>query len=264
MAMYKHILFGKKSFCPDWQLVLNNINKSNIIIRDFNNFDEFKKTILNKNISYVLPLSQGDYNSALSHIKKMNSNIKVLYPTNQTRELLRNKNKFTEFMLKNYIEYIPDIYYLNNIKLKDIEYPAISKPVYSTNGSNMTIIYNNNDLLKLKEYNNIQKFIDNQYEYSAFILCIDGRIITQKIIRFKYEKYTIKKQNFPKEYENVDNFNTEVFKNIINKLCYSGGINFDFKFDEINNKLYIFEINPRFGGSAFTNNFIYELLCVNE
>ena len=36
----------------------------------------------------------------------------------------------------------------------------------------------------------------------------------------------------------------------------------DFKFNENSNQLYIFEMNPRFGGSAFTNNFIYELLCI--
>ena len=48
------------------------------------------------------------------------------------------------------------------------------------------------------------------------------------------------------------------------KLNYTGGLNFDFKFDELTKKIYIFEINPRFGGSAFTNNFIYELLCINK
>jgi len=262
MTMYKHILIGKRAFYRDWQLVLNNINKSNIIICDFENFHEFKETILFKNISYVLPLSPKDYNSALSHIKKIGSNIKVLYPTDQTYELLNNKNKFTEFMLKNYIEYTPDVYYLNDIKLKDIDYPAISKPIYSFMGKNMTILYNNKDLLKIKKYNNIQKFIDDEYEYGAYFLCVDGIILTQKIICFKYKKYTIKKQNFPKESESVENFNVDIFKNIIRELNYSGGACINFKIDKLNNKLYIFEINPRFGGSAFSNNFIYELLCI--
>lgn len=38
----------------------------------------------------------------------------------------------------------------------------------------------------------------------------------------------------------------------------------NFKYDEILNKLYIFEMNPRFGGSAFSCNFIYELLCIPD
>lgn len=165
-------------------------------------------------------------------------------------------------MLKNYIEYIPEIYYLKNIKLKNIMYPSIYKPEYSTNGKNMVIIYNHKDFYKLLNHNNIQKFIEDENEYSAFMLCIDGLIINWKIIRYKYKKYHIKKNNFHNQYENIENFDINVFKNIVNKLNYSGGINFDFKFNEIENKLFIFEINPRFGGSAFSCNFIYELLCV--
>ena len=45
-------------------------------------------------------------------------------------------------------------------------------------------------------------------------------------------------------------------------INYTGGLCINFKYDENNNNIYIFEINPRFGGSAFTNNFIYELLCI--
>ena len=151
---------------------------------------------------------------------------------------------------------------LNNIKLKNIEYPAICKPIYSTNGSNMSIIYNENDILKLQNFNNIQKFIENEYEYGAYILCIDGIVINWKIIRFKYNKYNIKKTNFPNNYENIENFDINIFKNIISNLNYSGGMCINFKINEFDNKLYIFEINPRFGGSAFTCDFIYELLCI--
>jgi predicted ATP-grasp superfamily ATP-dependent carboligase len=93
---------------------------------------------------------------------------------------------------------------------------------------------------------------------------MDGVIITQQIIRFKYKKNHIKNSNFPKNYELVKNLNTDIFKHIISKLNYSGGVCIDFKVDEVNNNhIYIFEINPRFGGSAFTNNFIYKLLCIH-
>jgi carbamoylphosphate synthase large subunit len=126
----------------------------------------------------------------------------------------------------------------------------------------MTILYDDNDFGKLNNHNNIQKFIEYEYEYGAYMLCIDGVIVTQKIIRFKYKKNYIKKTNFPNNYENVENLNTDIFKNIISKLNYSGGLCINFKVDELKNHIYIFEINPRFGGSAFTNNFIYELLCI--
>ena len=159
-------------------------------------------------------------------------------------------------MLKNYNKNIPDIYYLNNIKINEIKYPAICKPIYSTNAKNMFIIYNDNDFLIYKNKNqnicnNIQQFIDYEYEYGAYMLCIDGLIKTKKIIRYKYSKYNIKKTNFPKDYENIENLNIDIFINIILELNYSGGLCINFKINELNNQIYIFEINPRFGGYAF-------------
>lgn len=263
MTDFKNILIGNNLFSSDWNTPLKNINKKNIILCDFENIKELNEIISNNNISYIIPMSNIDYKLIKSYIQTSNIRIKILYPSEDTYNLLDNKNLFTEFMLNNYIEYIPNIYYLNNIKLKNIEYPAISKPIYSTNAKNIKIIYNDKDLLTLNNYNNIQQFIDYQYEYAAYMLCIDGVIITQKIIRFKYIKYYVKIANFPNTYENVENFNNDIFKNIISKLNYSGGLCINFKVNENNNNnIYIFEINPRFGGSAFTNNFIYELLCI--
>ena len=128
----------------------------------------------------------------------------------------------------------------------------------------MKIYYNNNEFTKCKEKIIIQKFIEDEYEYGAYILCINGKIINYKIIKFKYKKYTIKKINFPKNYENVFNIEIQKFEPIIIKLNYTGGMNIDFKFNDLTKKIDIFEINPRFGGSAFTNNFIYELLCIKK
>ena len=260
MENYKNVLIGTNPFGPTWNASLNKINKQNVIITTFEDTNNFKNILLN--IDYVLPLSDKDYESIKNITSEMASDLKIIYPNKETIELLNNKNLFTEFMLNNYIEYIPDIYYLNNIKLKDIEYPAIYKPIYSTNASNMVIVHNENDFFKLQNNNNIQKFIDDEYEYGGYMLCIDGKIINYKIIRHKYRKHYIKKTNFPKNYENVENFDITIFENIFNKLNYSGGACINFKFNETTNKLYIFEINPRFGGTAFTSDFIYELICI--
>lgn len=262
MNEYKNVLIGKNTFSPNWKKSLNEINKPNVVFCDFNDFKKIKEIILDKNITYIIPLSEIDYKLINSHMKYLDNKLKILYPSEETFNLLDNKNMFTEFMLNNFMEYIPEIYFLNNVKLKNIQYPSISKPIYSTNGSNMTILYGDNDFGKLKNHNNIQKFIEYEYEYGAYMLCIDGVIVTQKIIRFKYNKNYIKKSNFPNNYENVKNLNTYIFKNIISKLNYSGGLCINFKVDELNDHIYIFEINPRFGGSAFTNNFIYELICI--
>ncbi len=263
MSEYKNILIGTNTFSADWLVSLNKLkDKNNIIICNFNDLSILENILLTKNISYILPLSNKDNDLIENSIEKLNINVKILYPTKKVFELLNNKNSFTEYMLKNYVKYIPDIYYLNNIKLKDIEFPAIIKPKYSTNGLNIKIIMNNNDLIRLNNnYNNIQKYIEYEYEYGGYFLCIEGNIINWKIIRFKYNKYHIKKSNFPKNFENVENISIDIFKDITQDLNYSGGMCINFKMDEYNN-IYIFEINPRFGGSAFTNNFIYELLCI--
>jgi carbamoylphosphate synthase large subunit len=119
-----------------------------------------------------------------------------------------------------------------------------------------------NEFLVPKKHITIQKFIEEQYEYSSYMLCINRKIINWKIIKFKYEKFTIKKNNFPHNYEIVENIYINLFEEIIKKLNYTGGINFDFKFNFSSNKIDIFEINSRFGGSAFSLNFIYDLLCI--
>jgi len=260
MDEYKNILIGINTFSRGWMCSVNKIKKKHIIITDFSDVNNLKNIIKRKNINYIVPLSDKDY-KLITNIESDNY-IKILYPTIETHELLHNKMLFTEFMLKNFREYIPKVYYLDNKKLKDIEYPAIYKPIYSISGKGMVIIYNDNDFLHLNNQAIIQKFIEDEYEYGAHILCIDGIIINCKIIRFKYLKYNIKKTIFPENYENVENFNINIFATILHKLNYSGGICIDFKFNDVTNELYIFEINPRFGGSAFGHDFIYELLCL--
>ena len=141
MTEYKNVLIGKNSFSPDWITCVNKINKPNVVVCYFDNFEIVKKIILDKNITYIIPLSEIDYKSIKSHMENLDNKLKILYPSEETFNLLNNKTMFTEFMLNNFIEYIPEIYFLNNVKLKNIKYPSISKPTYSTNGSNMTIIY---------------------------------------------------------------------------------------------------------------------------
>jgi carbamoylphosphate synthase large subunit len=261
MQQYKNILTGMNTFSSCWFDSINKLNKENIIIFDFENNENLTNIITDKNIDYILPLSEKDY---LIIKKCIHNNNKILYPSIENIKILDNKLFFTNFMLKNFKDYIPTVYYLNNAKLLKVKYPIISKPIYSINGNNMKIYYNDIEFAKCKDKIIIQQFIEYEYEYSAFMLCINGKIINWKIIKFKYKKYTIKKVNFPQNYENVENIDIQIFEPIIMKLNYTGGLCIDFKFNETANRVYIFEINPRFGGSAFSNNFIYELLCIKK
>lgn len=257
---YKKILIGTNMAFPHWLMCMKKIKKPNIILHNFN--INLEKTIQNNNIDYILPLSKKDYDLAM----KTNHINKIIYPGEENILILNNKLHFTKFMLENFPQYIPKVYYLENVQLeKDILYPLIFKPIYSTNGKNMFVIKNYSELELCKNKIIIQEFVNLTFEYSAFFLCVEGKIINIKILKNQYPQYHIKKTNFVK-YEEVigEHFNiiVKILNEIIVKLNYSGGGNIDFKYNEETGLIRIFEFNPRFGGSAFSNNFIYELLCV--
>ena len=130
MDQYKKILIGTNMFCESWKFVSNKINQENIIIQDFNNSNAIYNIIFNKKINFILPLSNKDYN-IIKNYNLSSYDIKILYPSKETIELLHNKNLFTKFMLKNYFQYIPEIYYLEDIKLKDIELDEKNKVIES-------------------------------------------------------------------------------------------------------------------------------------
>lgn len=256
---YKNVLVGVNTFSSDWLDCIKKIKKPNLIILDF--FDkDFIYKIYQEKIDWIIPLSDKDY-LMIKNCWYIDKN-KILYPNNDISTLLDNKLLFTKYMIENFNDLIPKIFYLDNIKIEDIKYPVISKPIYSRNGSNMKIYHDEKEFMNCDNKIIIQEFIDILYEYGAYLLCINGKIINWKIIKYQYLKYNIKKNNFPINYEDDETFNIELFQPLISKLNYSGGACINFKFDQINNKIYIFEINPRFGGSAFSNNFIYKLLCI--
>lgn len=254
---YKTILIGTKTFSLSWKNHLKKIQQPHIILINFNDSEVLSKTLANKQIDYILPLSNRDYNAIIQY----DNTLKILYPDLAIYELLDNKMLFVKFMLDNFKDYIPKVFFLDNIQLENIEFPVISKPIFSTGGQNMVIYYNTNEFITCTSKHIIQRFIEDLYEYAAYFLCIDGVIKTSKIIRYKYTPFTIKTGNFPPDYESIEDFDLSIFIEIIKKLNYSGGACINFKLD--NGKISIFEINPRFGGSAFTNNFIYDLLCID-
>lgn len=250
----KNILIGTKTILS-WRDSLKQIQQPHIIIINFHDSVMLEETLSTREIDYIVPLSHRDYN-VIKHVP-----IKILYPTMEIYNLLDNNVLFTRFMLENFRSYVPEIYYLDRVKLKELVFPVISKPIHSKGGSHMNIYHTEKDFATCTNKYIVQQFIKELYEYSAFLLCIDGIIVNWKVIRYKYPEYTIKKDNFPVDYEDISNINLEVFMKIVKKLDYSGGMCIDFKMNK-KNRIKIFEINPRFGGSAFTNNFIYELLCV--
>lgn len=261
--IYKNILLGTNTFFSDWYEVIKKISMSNIFITDFEKSD-LNKIIIDNNIELIIPLSLKDYNIIKKNNTDTYTNIRILHPDEKTFNLLNNKLEFTKWMYDNFPNMIPTVYYLNQIEISKIKFPVISKPIYSTNGIGMKIYYDANNFEFCNDKKIVQKFIKYSHEYSGFFLCEEGKILNWKILKHKFFKYNIKQNNFPQNCTYVENFQIGIFEPIIKKLNYSGGMCIDFKYNEKKNKIYIFEINPRFGGSAFSNNFICELLCVKK
>ncbi len=292
-SAWNTILIGHGVFSSDWTMFLKKIKEPHIKMIDFNDIEKIYLDEYTYNNSkdatksnyYILPLCINDYNILVSSSIYQDIYENILHPPRELYDLLNNKLAFTSYMLEHFAEYIPYTYYLDDKQINaDIVFPVIYKPKYSINAAGMRIISNMRELNSLRSKTIIQKYISNdvlnitpndkkdgkiykkgyEYEYGAYFLCIKGIIKTSKIIKSLYPKYAIKTSNFPSTYETADVLEEqilmEMFSQIVEKLNYSGGMCINFKYNTTTNKLDIFEINPRFGGSAFSNNFIKDLL----
>jgi predicted ATP-grasp superfamily ATP-dependent carboligase len=260
--MYKKIAVGTNPMYEDWIHGLRRAAASHehIILCDF-----FSLENIFDNVDYICPMSLHEFNFLQKQKQYMSKyETKILFPDVKTYEMLSNKITFTKFMLSFFRKAIPPVYFLENVQIsKSMQYPVISKTLpYSESGKGMFLYHAKEEFFSStneKQRSLVQKYISHPYEYGAFMLCNCGEILTWKIIRYKYPPNIIKTQLFPPDYEEVAVL-PPIFGDIVRKLQYSGGINFDFKMDGI--KVYIFEINPRFGGSAFSLDFIGNLLSI--
>jgi predicted ATP-grasp superfamily ATP-dependent carboligase len=175
-------------------------------------------------------------------------------------EKLDDKSKFAEYMLANFSNNSPIIYYynydnhtfINNIQ---ISYPIIAKPNKSFSGIGIQILNKIN--YELKDHV-IQKYVNHIYYYSGHFLIMSGVIL--------YKTYFKSKMNSNMficgqivNYETLQNLdiNDDVFDGIFCDLNYSGFACVDFTINE--NNIIIFEINPRPGGSLINNTNMFNI-----
>jgi carbamoylphosphate synthase large subunit len=253
----KKILLGKPEF-NTWMKYFNTlIDKypNNILMFDFIDENNINKLIKTHNIDIIIPLSFSDM-ELLS-----NSNIDCYYLSSKNFDIismLNDKSKFVKYFMENNLEkYLPKTYYiyLDNIKYvyyENIEFPAIQKSNIGFGGSNIYIINNSNDIKKMDNYI-LQKYIKDNNEYTAHIISKNGNIIFYKFFKEIHQKDYYIQCGPMNNFEIVD-FDINLFKPIFDKLKYDGACCINFKY--INNQIYIFEINPRFGGTLI-NYYIF-------
>lgn len=227
---------------PCWKNILLNNNK----IKYFDN-------IINIDISNykIIAISIEDY--------KLYNNLENNIFNNDLHniEILNNKSLFGNYMKEKFLEYIPTIYYYNYNDITYINKPLenillITKQNIGCAGYGIKIGYNIFDNL----YKNciISKYIPHTIYYSGHFLVLNGNII-KKVYFYanKPNKKLIIRGRITK-YEVTDKLNIDdtIFDKIFIDLKYSGFACVDFTI--LNNNIFIFEINPRPGGSLIYNN----------
>lgn len=191
----------------------------------------------------------------------------IINPSNQHFKLLDSKTLFTKYFIENNLsKYLPCTYLINqnnvSFKYETPQFPLIIKPEIGICGSNIFICENNHDLhkilLKYKGNYVLQKYVENEIEYVGHFIVFNGSILASLF----FENYNTNRFVKTKNMTNIQicNLEFEQFKEIFMTLKYTGCACINFKYTKETNQLYIFEINPRLGGSIFTKNQIINLL----
>lgn len=223
----------------------------------------------NHNITYVDSINSIDFTENCKIIPICPNDfirhnmIKLLFYTDLYNiSILNNKGLFAKFMMENFKDYIPlTIYYNVNNKLiynSKITSPImILKSTMGAGGMNVKIIKDSDFPKNIEECKIIKNFVVSEYIkhsilYVAHFLIIKGILIDKIYFYLEIKSDTIY-QGRVKNYKVCEQlpYNDNIFTKIFNKLNYSGFACIDFTI--LNNKIYIFEINPRIGGSLVFN-----------
>ena len=204
----------------------------------------------------LIPLSVNDYILYNNHPNNVfKNNLEVI-------DILDNKSKFGKYMLTKFKANSPEIVYYN---IDDETYydetlvtdNMIKKP----NKGHSSIGIERISTLNLSELKNhiVQNYIQNETYYSGHFLVLNG-IVIKKVYFYSSYKYPngIKKGKIVsyKTTEKLD-IDDSVLHNIFKDLNYSGFACPEFIIHE--NKIIIFEINPRPGGSLVCNKIYLNL-----
>lgn len=254
---------------PNWKKALKELSLPTARLVSCNALTNIPSTV-----QYLIPMSDSDY-QCMANIPQ--SHAMILYPSPSVKNLLNNKILFTKFMQTHFPNHLPKVYYLDGhleegIPLNNTS-AVIMKPAISSNGRGIRLLRppfssSSHFLSNQSKGKVIQEFIQEEMEYSAYLLCISGEICRWKTLCRRFDPYFVKTENFPDDplTTRIDETTQEKtplwivsLASIVRHLNYTGGMCVDFKMTQ-EKEMKIFEINPRFGGSAFTHGFIGELL----
>lgn len=231
----------------DWIAILKKTNRC--ILIDKNDIENYITSEYR-----LLPLGVKDY-IEYNHLHNslFHNNIESIH-------ILNNKSKFGKYMQTNFIDYIPKIYYYNfdnenyiNTDLSGSN-KFIIKPNENCGGVGIRIIYK----IDIKKNHIIQKYIDHSKQYVGHFLILNGAIQCKIYFCSDHKQDDIKHGSI-KNYKIIESLEIDdsIFNKIFYNLTFSGFACANFII--INNKIIIFEVKPRIGGSLVHNEKYFNL-----
>jgi glutathione synthase/RimK-type ligase-like ATP-grasp enzyme len=230
-------------------------------------FSEWEKLFLKtkkcKNLNKNLPINYKIMPICIDDYKKYNDDPKCIFKNNiDYIEILDNKSKFGKYMLNNFPENTPPTIYYNFDDETFYDEKLVStNMIIKPNKGHASIGIKRINTINITEIHNhiVQTFIENTIYYSSHFLVMNG-VILNKIFFYSDYKYPnnikVGKIKFYQITEKLD-IDDSIFDKIFCNLNYSGFACPEFIIH--NNKIIIFEINSRPGGSLVSNDLYLNL-----
>ena len=202
--------------------------------------------------NYIFPLTEHPMIELEKH------NIKAIMPNLSIIYCFSNKDSFDKYIISNNLQsFIPKRYYFNDYS----ENIVIVKPNCGGNSEGMY-------LSKVKDLDSsifkthvVQEYIKSEVEYTGNLVVDNGKIIYSFAYYRDYgDRNYIKHDNEDQTVQITTGISPNFEKQIESMLLpvkYSGPCNVDFKI--VDDRVVVFEINPRFGGSLFFENHLEDL-----
>jgi carbamoyl-phosphate synthase large subunit len=225
-------LNGKGKFFFDKVIKVPKSN-DNDFIRKFNN--------LSKKYDLIVPTVESEIKVFSKNYKKINKN-KFLLNNQKIIDLFLDKLKTHQFLKEKKIGNLKFTDYLS--EWKKYKFPMFLKLREGAGNQNYKVLLSKKDIPKSIKNSNqiIQEYLNEQKEYTA---CLYSYLKIKKIIIF--ERILDKDKSFYIKYVSSKSLEKKLL--MISKLInFNGSINIQFKI--LNNKLKIFEINPRLSSTV--------------
>lgn len=211
-------------------------------------FDGFAPENIREN-DLLVPLNVNDVR-ALSKLRHLIADKRIPIPTLEAINICDDKYLFNKTLTdKGFKEILPKIG--NNLRV-----PLFLKKRRDWGGSNSYLISNAEDEEKFKDLINSpdyirQEIIEGRDEYATHILFRDHKIVTSLTVKHTFPKQLPINGRDKSVYSKISRcIYLNTFSSILEVIGFEGLCCFDYKV--VNGKPYLFEINPRFGGSLGT------------